>query len=124
MRPALALLFGLCLIAPARAEPANTLNQLFNNLNRCLIQHGLSLHSGSAMTLRFSLKRDGSLNGKPRVTYAKLPADEADRQRDVAVISDAFGQCLPLSITDALGGAIAGQPLSVLMKTKAADQGA
>ncbi len=74
------------------------------------------------MTFRFSVKRDGSLNGEPRITYAKLPDNEADRKRDASTIAASFNHCLPLSISDALGAAIAGQPLIVTLSGKRGDQ--
>src|ERR1039458_3163637 len=64
------------------------------------------------MTIVFSLKRDGSLLGTPRISHAKLLGDE-QAQRDFAKsILAAFGKCLPISITDGLGGALAGRPMS------------
>ena len=56
----------------------------------------------------FALKRDGSLLGLPRITHSRLVGD-ADAQK--AFVTDAvraLAKCLPVSITDGLGGAIAG----------------
>ena len=61
----------------------------------------------------FSLKRNGSLNGKPRISYTKLPADEALRNGDTDAIARALDGCLPIPITDGLGGAIAGRPIAL-----------
>lgn len=123
MKAALAL--GVLLVAgpAAAAEPANTLPQLYKNLSQCLTAHGLALHPGSVLTLRFSLKRDGSLNGKPRIAYAKLPENEDDRKHDAASIATTFNACVPLAIIDALGGAIAGQPLNVTLSAPRPAQG-
>jgi len=122
MKAALAL--GVLLVAsPAAAEPANTLPQLYKNLSQCLTAHGLALHAGSAITLRFSLKRNGSLNGRPRIAYAKLPDNEDDRKHDAASIASTFDACVPLAITDGLGGAIAGQPLNVTLSAPRPAQG-
>jgi hypothetical protein len=89
------------------AQPANTLRQLGEKLGSCFADAPLS--PGSEVTIMFSLKRDGSLNGKPRITYAKLPPDESHRNGDAAVIAHALGGCMPISITADLGGAIAGR---------------
>lgn len=123
MRFSLALMFLLGAAATAHAKPANTLNQMFNQLGQCLKMQGLALQPGSKITLRFSLKRDGSLNGEPRITYAKLPDNEEDRKRDASTITASLGHCLPMSISDALGGAIAGQPLSVMLSGTSNEQG-
>jgi hypothetical protein len=91
--------------------PANTLRELFAGLNRCL-----AIASGptnSEITIVFSLRRDGALFGVPRVTFAKLAGDAEAQRKLTASIADAFNKCLPLPITDGLGGAVAGRPLSV-----------
>ena len=111
----------LCLVAalaaqPARAEPANTLRELGARLQACLA--GVRLVGDADVTVVFSLKRDGSLNGRPRLSYAKLPGDQAARQADARAIAEGLDACLPIAITGALGGAIAGRPMSVRIGRK------
>lgn len=65
------------------------------------------------MTIRFSLKRDGSLLGRPKITFAALPRETKARQDFVAGVAGALGRCLPIHITDGLGGAVAGRPLTL-----------
>jgi len=110
MRKALAF----CLIvaaSPALPDPANTLRDLSARLNGCFA--GVKLTSEAEATVVFSLKRDGSLNGKPRLSYTKFPADEAERAADARAIAQALDACLPIAITDGLGGAIAGRPIAL-----------
>ena len=95
---------------PARAEPANSLNAMFTDLNHCLAT--VKLVSGTDITIRFMLNRRGGLIGKPRITHAQWTGDEADRKTSAASIADGFDHCMPVSITDALGGAIAGRPIA------------
>ena len=99
---------GLAEDAPRQAS---TLREFWRGLSACLGPTQLS--SGLALTVRFALKRDGSLIGEPRVTYAKLPDDEQTRQDDLATIRKALDHCLPVKITDGLGGAIAGRPITI-----------
>jgi hypothetical protein len=96
--------------ASAQTAPANTLQALFTQIGDCI--GPLQLHSGTAMSIRFSLRRDGSMIGKPRVTYLHTPKDEDVRDEDLKAVADAFNRCLPARITPALGGAIAGQPIT------------
>ena len=103
-------ILALCLLlvaSPALAAPANTLRDLSAKLDACFAS--VKLNTEAEATVVFSLKRNGSLNGKPRITYAKLPPDESRRNGDAAVISHALGGCLPIPVTDSLGGAIAGR---------------
>jgi hypothetical protein len=104
---------GWTVLLPSSADsaPANTLSELFTELNDCL--EGVTLAPGSQLTVIFALRRDGKLLGKPRITFARLQGDAEVRRELAASIAAAFGKCLPLSITDSLGGAIAGRPLTV-----------
>jgi len=107
------VLFALVLtMVPAAAEaaPANTLREVFAQINACI--GPLHLHSGTEMSIRFSLRRDGSLMGAPHVTYLKVPNEDADRDADLKAVADAFTRCLPVAITPELGGAIAGRPIT------------
>jgi hypothetical protein len=61
----------------------------------------------------FALKRDGSLLGKPRITHSHLLGDADAQNAFVAGAIGALAKCLPISITDDLGGAIAGRRLSI-----------
>lgn len=96
--------------APASAAPANTLRELFDNLRSCLKVEAVD--PSEELTIVFSLKRDGSLLGKPHISYSKLPSDPAERGRFIDSVAAALNECLPTPITDALGGAIAGRRLS------------
>ncbi|MDQ0469680.1 hypothetical protein [Labrys wisconsinensis] len=109
VRLATACLVGL--LGPAQARPADTLQQLGRALELCL--GGTRGLQGSEITVVFSLRRDGSLLGKPRVSYSRLPGDLGDQKRFVASVAQALDGCLPVPITDALGGAIAGRPFAI-----------
>ena len=105
----------LCALAPASGQtrPANTLKELFGHLRTCF--GTLQAPDGSKLTMVFSLRRDGTLIGQPRISDAQLPKDPAERQRLLADAASALAKCLPVSITDGLGGAIAGRPLAVFL---------
>ena len=109
-----ALLLGATLLSatPAQAErTVQTLRELGPALTACWRAPPGS--EGSEVTVRFSLKRDGSLLGQPRITYSKLTGD-AERQRAfVAAALGALAECLPVRISEDLGGTIAGRPLTI-----------
>jgi hypothetical protein len=98
-------------LAQSSPPPANTLQQLFAQLDHCLgAPNGVA---GSQITVVFSLKRDGAVLGKPRISFSRLPGTDAEKSAFVEGVASAFDKCLPASITDALGGAIAGRPISM-----------
>lgn len=109
--PVLSLIVTLLAGAPASAAPANSLRELVANLGACL--NDVRGDPGEELTIVFSLKRDGSLFGKPHITYSKLPSNPDERSRFIDGVAASFNKCLPAPITAALGGAIAGRPLTV-----------
>ncbi len=111
-----AVVLAVTMAHPAQAAPANTLRELFHHLGQCL---GAARGApGEEITLRFSLRRDGALIGKPHITYKKLPRDAEAQRRFVESVAAALDRCLPAPVTDALGGAIAGRPLSLRLGVK------
>jgi hypothetical protein len=99
------------------ATPANTLADLGRQFSACMATRPLE-RSGSQMTIAFAMKRDGSVFGKPRITYSHLEGDAATRQRFVASVGQAVGSCLPMKVTPALGGAIAGRVFTITLGGK------
>ncbi len=95
----------------AVSAPANTLSELWRSLSSCIRAPTESV--GSDLTIVFALKRDGSLLGQPKITHSHLLGDAAAQAAFVADAIEALAKCLPVNITDALGGAIAGRPLSI-----------
>jgi hypothetical protein len=116
---ALALL--LAMSSEAKSAPANSLRELYAALGEC-VKAPVGA-PGSEITVVFSLKRNGSLFGKPRISHAKLLGD-ANAQRDfVASVLAGFNRCLPVSITEGLGGAVAGRPMSFRVIGRARETG-
>ncbi|MCJ2124663.1 hypothetical protein [Methylobacterium sp. J-077] len=100
---------------PARA--ADTLAELYPVLAACWqppagLGHPASGSDDVEITARLSLRRDGSLIGPPRITYA---AGFAGGQRGslVRATLDALAGCTPAKITPGLGRAIAGRPVAL-----------
>lgn len=109
--PLAALLFGASGL-PARAAPADSLAALWTNLHACVRLSDVPAPAlGSEVTVLFSLTRQGTLQGRPRITHAKLVGREGDQQAFVGEALRAVSRCLPLAVTEGLGGAIAGRPL-------------
>jgi hypothetical protein len=97
--------------AAAQSAPANTLPDLWRGLNLCMGAPGDS--AGSELTIVFSVRRDGSLIGTPRITHSHLMGDADAQKNFVAIAIGALEKCLPVKITDQLGGAIAGRLLAI-----------
>lgn len=124
--------FVLAVVAasPALAKPAGSLNELFAQFRGCLAPPAGALPEMAPVgaqtgevTLRFSLRRDGALVGRPHITFARLPAGEAQKRVLLEAFAAALDRCLPVQITDALGGAIAGRPLTLRVNFGARERG-
>ena len=70
---------------PAWAEPANTLPELWRALGACTrVKNVPAAALGSEVTVLFSLKRDGSLQGQPRITHSHLIGGPDEQQAFVS----------------------------------------
>ncbi len=115
MRRKLLIIVALALLAaaPAQAQSvaANSLPDLWRGLSRCIGAPGDN--AGSELTIVFALKRDGTLLGTPRITHSHLMGDAEAQKNFVALAIGALEKCLPVKITDDLGGAIAGRLFAI-----------
>jgi len=104
------------------AVPANTLVELQHQFGACMAGKSLG-PAGSRLTIMLMMKRDGSIFGKPRITFSHLEGDKDARQQFVDDTERAVETCLPFRITPSLGGAIAGRPFFIALGRPKAEQG-
>ena len=110
----LAALLAATVALAQEAAPADTLMDMRRQFGACLSERAIG-PAGSRVTIVFMLKRDGSIFGKPRITYSHLEGDEEARRRFLDEAERAVNSCLPLKLTPALGGAIAGRMFSITL---------
>ena len=91
-------------------DPVDTLKEISDAIYACWKPPAGT--AGMSLTLQFSLRRNGTLIGKPRATYADLGADAQLSRAFVASILKALDDALPLPFSDSMGGAIAGRMLA------------
>ena len=109
--------------AAQEATPANTLMDMRRQFEACIARKPIG-SAGSRVTFVFMMKRDGSVFGKPRITYSHLEGDESARRRFLDDAERAVDACLPFKVTPALGAAIAGRMFSVRIGQRRPEQGA
>ena len=111
-RTGLAIMLSVASPAGPGTAPANTLSDLQRQFDSC-VSVATNKAEGSELTIAFSLKRDGSLLGKPRITHSRLVGDLTAQRNFVEAAIRAVASCLPAKITRELGGAIAGRLFSI-----------
>ncbi|PRA78225.1 hypothetical protein CQ054_22500 [Ochrobactrum sp. MYb29] len=95
--------------------PVNSINEMFDALFACWQPPAGT--AGMSMTLRFSLRSNGTLIGEPRVTYkGKLNGDERSKAFEASILN-ALKQALPVPFTKTMAGAIAGRPMALLFQS-------
>ena len=96
------------------AAPLNTIAEVFAALEACWIPPALEqARAGMQITVMLSFKRNGELLGKPRITYETPGASDDERTSYRVAMAQALRRCTPLRFSDALGGALAGRPLTM-----------
>jgi hypothetical protein len=99
--------------ASTSGHTLNTIRELFTALRACWTPPPLDRSSpGTQITIRFSLNRAGEIIAAPRYTYAtpSLPAETKTAYQDA--VTAALQWCTPFRLSEGLGGAIAGRPIS------------
>ena len=96
------------------AAPIDTLRALYPALAACWqAPEGLAKFERAEITARFALRRDGSLIGEPRITFAQTPGEARARELLTQSAIDAIRRCTPARISERLGSAIAGRPIAL-----------
>lgn len=102
-----------------RTRPAASLAELWQVLSSCAQITGVPAGAaGSEVTVLFSLKRDGSLLGQPRITHSRLTGGPDEQRAFVSAALSGIASCLPVPVTPGLGGAIAGRPFRLRIMSR------
>lgn len=99
---------------PLSGPEINRLDEIAPALRRCWSPPVLAgAETGVMATVRFSLRRDGSLFGQPRLSWSTKRTDAALRERFGRSVIEAVQSCTPLRLSPGLGASIAGRPFSI-----------
>ncbi|RYE34208.1 MAG: hypothetical protein EOP23_05595 [Hyphomicrobiales bacterium] len=96
------------------AETVDRLDEIAPALRRCWTPPPLPGElTGAMVSLRFSLRRDGSLFGQPRVTWETRRGDAEFQRRFGDSAIAAIRSCTPMRLSAGLGASIAGRPFTI-----------
>lgn len=101
--------------SPAFAgETVTRLNEIAPAFRRCWRPPAMQgPDQGIFMVVRFSLRRDGTIFGEPRIRHTAGTQDQALRQRFSVSVLAAMRECAPLRLSASLGQSIAGRPFTI-----------
>ena len=98
--------------------PVNTLKEAFERLIGCFKPPSASEAMPMDITVLVSFNRKGEILGKPRITYESAAATDRDRLAYRVAVMEALQRCSPMPFTEAMAGAVAGRPLTLLLRTR------
>jgi hypothetical protein len=114
------VIVALAVIASAHgARAASTINNvtdLSRALKACLTSSTVGLRPGVALSARMGFRRNGELLGKPFISFQTSNMTEEEKESYRVSIADALAQCTPLPFSAFFGNAMAGRPLTLLVR--------
>jgi hypothetical protein len=113
-----AALVLMALPVPASAQQIDSLKEIFATLRSCWKPPPRSQASPVEITVMVSFNREGAILGRPRITFETAGTDDNDRLAYRISVMEALQRCTPLPFSEALGGAVAGRPLTIRLWTK------
>ncbi|ESX54198.1 hypothetical protein X760_28410 [Mesorhizobium sp. LSHC422A00] len=90
-------------------DPVDTIDEMFSAIFACWQPPPGS--AGMTLTLSFSIRKNGTLMGKPRATFSHMGDDASLNRVFVSSVLEALDKALPMPLSDSMGGAFAGRPL-------------
>ena len=100
--------------AQAPETPVNTLSELMAALRACWVPPPLDQsRAGMQITVQVSFRRNGELLGQPRITFESSGASDDERLAYRIAVAKMLKRCTPVPVTEALGNALAGRPLTI-----------
>jgi hypothetical protein len=95
-------------------EEIDSIRTLFAALRRCWVAPPEDkVRPGMQITVRFSLNRNGTIIGQPRLTYTTKGVSAEQKDAYYRMIIDGLSRCTPFRFSKGMGGAIAGRPLVI-----------
>jgi hypothetical protein len=116
-----AMLFLMGSISTAQAEPGqvDNIKEAFARLRTCWKPPPASRANPDVeITAIVTFKRDGSILGRPKITYESENATDNDRLEYRIAVMEALQRCTPMPFTEGMGGAIAGRPFAIRFQNR------
>lgn len=101
--------------AQPQSSQVNTIQELMAHLRSCWKAPLLSEANAMNITVLVSFTRSGQILGHPKVTHESPNVTDHDRLEYRNAAMQALQRCTPVPFTAAMGGAIAGRPIRLIL---------
>jgi hypothetical protein len=124
VRPRKSLLWfaaSLLLSPVAHAEPGkvDSIKEAFARFRTCWKPPpASSANPDVEITAIVTFRRDGSIFGRPKITYESENATDNDRLLYRIAVMEALQRCTPMPFTEGMGGAVAGRPFAIRFQVR------
>jgi hypothetical protein len=108
-------------LATANAEPGqvDNIKEAFARLRTCWKPPPASQANPDVeITAIVTFRRDGSIFGRPKITYESENATDNDRLLYRVAVMEALQRCTPMPFTQGMGGAVAGRPFAIRFQNR------
>jgi hypothetical protein len=70
------------------------------------------------ITAIVTFRRDGTILGRPKITYESDNATDNDRLEYRIAVMETLQRCTPMPFTESMGGAVAGRPFAIRFQNR------
>jgi hypothetical protein len=70
------------------------------------------------ITVIVSFRRDGTILGRPKITYESESATDNDRLMYRIAVMETLQRCTPMPFTEGMAGAVAGRPFAIKFQNR------
>jgi hypothetical protein len=101
-------------VITADEHPLDSIRDMFAALRACWVPPPKEeAHHRMEYTIRFALKRDGTMIAAPRMTYSSHEVSAETREVYRDAVDAALKRCTPLRFSEGMAGAVAGRPIAI-----------
>jgi hypothetical protein len=108
-------------MASAQTEPAqvDSIKGVIERLGTCWRPPPPSRANPDVeITVIVSFRRDGTILGRPKITYESDSATDNDRLMYRIAVMETLQRCTPMPFTEGMAGAVAGRPFAIKFQNR------
>jgi hypothetical protein len=106
-------------VAQPQQDRVDNINQAFARFRTCWKPPpSQRANPDVEITAIVTFRRDGTIFGRPKITYESENATDNDRLQYRIAVMEALQRCTPMPFTESMGGAVAGRPFAIRFQVR------